>query len=138
MGLVYADFKLINHYTKQSVDIRALVDTGTTGAFVTWEVARQLGFDPEEVSVQHVTVADGRRVAVPMLVPVEIHFQDRHYTTEVCVLGDECLVGAVPLEMMDLVVHPGRLAVVPNPAHPAGPSLRAGSAWPAPPRDRGA
>jgi clan AA aspartic protease len=87
MGLVYADFKLVNHYTKQSVDIRALVDTGTTGAVVTWEVAPQLGFDPEEVAVQHVTVADGRRVAVPMLAPVEIHFQDRRYITEVCVLG---------------------------------------------------
>jgi clan AA aspartic protease len=138
MGLVYADFKLVNYYTKQSVDIRALVDTGTTGAFVTWEVARQLGFDPEEVSVQHVTVADGRRIAVPRLVPVEIHFQDRHYTTEVCVLGEECLIGAIPLEFMDLVVDPGRRAVIPNPAHPDGPCLRAGSAWPVPPRDCGA
>jgi len=138
MGLVYADFKLVNHDTRQSVDIHALVDTGTTEAFVTWEVARQLGFEPEELSVQHVTVADGRRVAVPRLAPVEIQFQDRHYCTEVCVLEDECLVGAVPLEMMDLVVDPKRLAVIPNPAHPDGPCLRAGSAWPAPPRDRGA
>jgi clan AA aspartic protease len=125
MGLVYADFKLVNHYTRQSVNIRALVDTGTTGAFVTWEVARQLGFDPEELSVQHVTVADGRRVVVPRLAPVEIHFQDRHYCTEVCILGDQCLMGVIPLEFMDLIVDPKRLAVIPNPAHPDGPCLRA-------------
>lgn len=138
MGLVYADFKLVNHYTKQSVDIRALVDTGTTETCVTWEVARQLGFDPEEVTVQQVTVADGRRVDVPRLAPVEIHFQGRHYCSEVCVLGDECLVGAVALEMMDLVVDPKHLAVIPNPKHPEGPSLRAGLIRPVPPRDRGA
>lgn len=138
MGLVYADFKLVNLFTKQSVEIHTLVDTGTTEACVTWEVARQLGFDPEEVSVQHVTVADGRRVAVPILAPIQIQFEDRRCCSQVLVLGDECLMGVVPLEVMDLVVDPKRLAVIPNPAHPDGPSVRAGSAWPVPPRDRGA
>jgi clan AA aspartic protease len=115
MGLVRADFRLVNLFTKQSVSIRALVDTGAMGAFVTWEVARQLGFDPAEVAVQYVTVADERRVAVPCLRPVAIHFEDRDCSSDVLVLGDECLMGVIPLESMELVVDPVRQRLIPDP-----------------------
>ena len=52
-----------------------------------------------------------------------IHFEDRSYLTEALVMGEECLIGVVPLEVMDLIVDPklqrlvGRL--------PDGPCTRA-------------
>ena len=125
MGVVHADFTLTNFFNKKSVRIRALVDTGATEVFVTPEVARELGFDPEEVAHRNVTVADGRSVRAPRLRPVEIEFADRSYCGEVLVLGDQCLVGVIPLEAMDLVVDPKHLELIPNPAHPDGPYTRA-------------
>jgi len=80
----------------------------------------------EEVSRVTVTLADGRRVSVPRLRGVEIHFADRSYCRRLSFWnGGECLVGVVPLEVMDLVVDAKREQLVPNPAHPDGPCLRA-------------
>ena len=47
------------------------------------------------------------------------------YLTEAAVLGDECLLGVIPLEAMDLVVNAKLERVTPNPAHPDGPVFRA-------------
>lgn len=126
MGQIYANFVLTNFDRNRRVSIRALVDTGATEFIVTPEVARQLGFDLDEVSRITVTLADGRRVPVPRLRGVEIHFGDRSFLSEALVLdGGECLVGVVPLEVMDLIVDPKRQQLMPNPAHPDGPCLRA-------------
>jgi len=123
MGHVHADVGLTNYYTGRSVAVRALIDTGTTELFVTVQIARELGFDLEEVGRKYVTVADGRRLYVPRLMGIQIHFEDRNYLTEALVMGEECLIGVVPLEVMDLIVDPklqrlvGRL--------PDGPCTRA-------------
>jgi clan AA aspartic protease len=125
VGIVYADITLTNPYLKKSVTVRAMVDTGTTHMIVTAEIARELGFDLEETSTYSLTIADTRRVRVPRIQPVEIRFDDRTYLTEAPVLGDECLMGVLPLEAMDLVVDPKMQRVTPNPAHPDGPVFRA-------------
>jgi clan AA aspartic protease len=126
MGQIHADFVLTNFDRTKQVPIRALVDTGATEIIVTPQVARQLGFDLDEVSQVTVTLADGRRILVPRLRGVEIHFAERSYLSEAVVLdGGECLVGVVPLEVMDLIVDPKREQLVPNPAHPDGPWWRA-------------
>jgi hypothetical protein len=57
--------------------------------------------------------------------PVEIRFDDRTYLTEAAVQGDECLMGVIPLEVMDLVVNAKLERVTPNLAHPDGPVFRA-------------
>jgi clan AA aspartic protease len=119
MGQVYADFKLVNVFTKQSVSIHAVVDTGATDAFVTWEVARQLGFDPEEASVEYVTTADGRRVPTPRLGPVSIHFDGRQCSSDIRVLpGSTCLIGAIPLEQLRLIVDRFQQKVIRDPDPP--------------------
>jgi clan AA aspartic protease len=125
VGIVYADITLTNTYLRKSVVVRAIVDTGTTHMIVTAGIARELGFDLEETSTYSLTVADTRRVRVPRIQPVEIRFLDRTYLTEAAVLGDECLMGVLPLEAMDLVVDPKLQRVTPNPAHPDGPVFRA-------------
>jgi len=118
MGLVHADFTLTNAFTRSSVTIRALVDTGATDVYVTDKVARTLGIDPEELSRVDVTMADGRRIPTPRLPAVEIQHGKRTCFANVFILGDECLVGVIPLEAMDLVVEPATQTLIPNPAHP--------------------
>jgi clan AA aspartic protease len=125
VGIVYADIVLTNPYLGKSVTVRAMVDTGTTHMIVTANIARELGFDLEETSTYSLTVADTRRVRCPRIRPVEIRFDDRTFLTEAAVLGDECLMGVIPLEAMDLVVNAKLERVTPNPAHPDGPVFRA-------------
>ena len=121
MGLARADLKLTNMFKKTSIEISALVDTGAVHMCVTLAQARQLGFDPEECVTQIVTLADGRQIEVPKIRPVEIAFANRTYATEALVLGDEALMGVLPLEAMDLVIDPRGQRVVVNPEHPNFP-----------------
>ncbi|MCX7110690.1 MAG: clan AA aspartic protease [Proteobacteria bacterium] len=121
MGLTYADLRLSNLFNRQKLNIRALVDTGATFMCVTEEVALQLGFDTTEVSQQVVTLADGHQRKVPKIAPIEIAFENRTYVTEALVLGNECLMGVLPLEAMDLLVDPHTQKLVVNPSHPNYP-----------------
>ena len=121
MGLTYVNLRLTNLFNKQNLNIQALIDTGATFMCVTEEVALQLGFDTTEVSQQVVTLADGHQRKVPKIAPVEIAFDNRTYVTEALVLGNECLMGVLPLEAMDLRVGPHTQQVIVNPAHPNYP-----------------
>ena len=121
MGATYAELKITNLFNKQSIKANALVDTGATFMCVTEEMALQLGFDIAEVAGHVVTLADGRQIKVPRIAPIEIIFGNRSYVTEALVLGDEPLMGVLPLEAMDLMVDPLRQQLVVNPAHPNFP-----------------
>lgn len=89
MGLTYANLTLTNLFSRQQVEVCALVDTGATFMCVTEEIALQLGFDITEVSQQVVTLADGHQRKVPKIAPIEIAFENRSYVTEAVVLGNE-------------------------------------------------
>lgn len=121
MGLTYATLKLTNLFNKQEIEINALVDTGATFLCVTEEIAVQLGFDTTEVSRQVVTLADGHQRKVPKIAPIEIAFANRSYVTEAVVLGNEPLLGVIPMEAMDLVVNPRLQTLTVNPLHPNYP-----------------
>ncbi len=121
MGHIYTDLKLVNLLNHQTVKITALVDTGATFLCVTEEIAVQLGFDITEVSQQNVTLADGRQRKFPKIAPIEIFVENRSYVTEAVVIGNESLLGVLPLEAMDLVVDPRNQAVMVNPKHPNYP-----------------
>lgn len=121
MGAIHADLKLSNLFTKQSIEVRTLVDIGATFMCVTEAIAMQLGFDTAEVSRHVVTLADGRQIRVPRIAPIEIGFANRSYITEALVLGDEPLMGVLPLEAMDLLVDPMRQQLIVNPEHPNFP-----------------
>jgi clan AA aspartic protease len=121
MGHTYADLKITNLFDKRTNDIRALVDTGATFMCLTEQDAIQLDFDLSEVSQQVVTLADGRQCKVPKIAPIEIAFANRSYVTEALVLGNEPLMGVLPLEAMDLMVDPLRQQLIVNPAHPNYP-----------------
>ena len=98
-----------------------MVDTEATFMCVTEEIALQLGFDITEVGRQMVTLADGHQIKVPKIAPIEIAFENRTYVTEAVVLGNEPLLGVIPLEAMDLIIDPRQQALIVNPQHPNYP-----------------
>lgn len=121
MGTVHANLKLKNLFSGQSVEVRAPVDPGATFMCVTAEMAQQLGFDVSELSQQFVRTADGRQIKVPRIAPIEISFENRTHVTEAVVLGDEALMGVIPMEAMDLLVDPRTQQLIVNPEHPNYP-----------------
>ena len=120
-GLTYAKVKITNLFSKAQLDVEALVDTGATFMCITEQMALQLGFDTTEVSQQLVTFADGTQHWKPKVAPIEIAFGNRTYVTEAIVLGNEALIGVLPLEAMDLVVDSTNQRLIPNPEHPNYP-----------------
>jgi len=129
MGLTYANLCLkrdsggraanrLDAPATLSVAVRALVDTGALFMCVPQRVATQLGFDVTEVRQRLVTLADGSAKSVPVIAPITIEFENRWYTTEALVLGDEPLMGCIPMEAMDVLVDPRTQRLIVNPEHP--------------------
>jgi clan AA aspartic protease len=102
--------------------VKALADTGALMLCVPEHVAIQLELEPE--STREVTVDDGRSLQVPYVGPIKVHFQERICFVGALVLGDEVLLGAVPMEDMDLVLSPSQQQVSVNPASPNIPHAR--------------
>jgi clan AA aspartic protease len=125
MGTARAKIKLDNPKLAnlKPVEAEALVDTGSLFLCLPEEVRLQLQL--EESSKKEVTTADGQRRLCPYVGPVRVQFENRECYVGAVILGDEVLLGAVPMEDMDLVVIPSARKVVPNPLHPnfaAGPA----------------
>ena len=75
--------------------------------------------NPSNPDVQGLVVlADGRKLSVPYMGPVEVRFANRRCFTGGMVLGDEVLLGAIPMEDMDLVLQPQLQRLSVNPANP--------------------
>lgn len=121
MGVTYADISIENPFQKRRLELRALVDSGSVFFTVPAHVALQLGFDTTEVGTREVVLADGSRKAVPMIGPIRVHFSDRYCDLSALVMGDEPLFGAVPMEMMDLVLNPSTQTLTVNPSSPFVP-----------------
>ena len=121
MGLTYAEIEVENLFTRRSLSIRALVDSGAVFLTIPEHIAVQLGFDLTEVGTREVVLANGHRELVPMVGPLRVEFGDRYCDLPALVLGDEPLFGAVPMEMMDLVLHPALQTLTVNPASPYVP-----------------
>lgn len=125
MGLTHADIILESTFRHRTLKTRALVDSGAVFMIIPQHLALQLGFDLEETSTREVTLADGSRKRVPMVGPLRVHFQDRWCDLSAPVFGDEPLLGAVPMEMMDLVIDPAAQQLRPNPENPYMPGALA-------------
>lgn len=124
MGHAFADIALSNPRFPElkALQVKALADTGSLMLCIPEHVAVQLQLEKE--SEREVTVADGRRQKVPYVGPIRIAFENRVCYVGALVLGDEVLLGAVPMEDLDLVVIPGRREVVVNPDYPNFPHAR--------------
>lgn len=125
MGLTYAKVQVENLFTKRTLPVTALVDSGAVFFTIPEHVAVQLGFDITEVATREVVLANGHRQLAPMIGPLRVKFADRYCDLSALVLGDEPLLGAVPMEMMDLVLNPASQSLTVNPENPFVPGAKA-------------
>ena len=98
------------------VEAEALVDTGAIHLCLPEHVAVQLRLD--EYDRKEIVLADGSRRAVPYMGPLEVRFKNRTAIVGALVVGNQVLLGAIPMEDMDLVVIPRSRRVDVNPENP--------------------
>lgn len=125
MGLIRTDITLRNPRDRDLAPlmVKALVDTGALHLCIPEHLAIQLKL--ERLEEREVTTADGVKRLCAYVGPIEVHFGNRGCFTGALVLGDEILLGAVPMEDMDLVISPATRSVTVNPASPNVPSSTA-------------
>ena len=118
MGLVYADIKLSNPVKPEQLpmEVNCLVDCGSTFLCIPQHVANQLGL--KEQQKREIILADETAKLVPYVGPIKIEFENSICFVGAMVLGDKCLLGVVPMEDMDLVVHPRYFKLSVNPESP--------------------
>ncbi|MHB8254952.1 MAG: clan AA aspartic protease [Acidiferrobacter sp.] len=122
MGITHANIILANPVKPDisPTEIISLVDTGAMHLCVPQHIAIQLGFSEQEK--REVTLADGSKLLVSYIGSVEVRFGNRRCFVGAMVMGDETLLGAIPMEDMDLVIRPMSREVAVNPVSPNIPS----------------
>jgi clan AA aspartic protease len=125
MGAVYQKIRISNAAKPQleKIDAKALVDSGAIDLCIPRHVAIQLKL--EAIEQREVTFADGRKEAVDYVGPVKVQVFGRHAFTGAMVMGDMVLLGAIPMESMDLLIDPRRQQLIPNPENPNIPGALA-------------
>jgi clan AA aspartic protease len=131
MGLIYADIELINgddlalarkHIIGEEeikrMHVNMLVDTGSVYMCINETVQEQLQL--QVVEKRKGQLADGSVVEYDVVGPIEVRFKNRRCVVDAMVIpGDnELLLGAIPLEDMDVLINPYRRELVVNPDHP--------------------
>lgn len=121
MGLTYAKIKLSNPRKPEllPVEVNSPVDSGALFMSITETLSIQLQLD--ELEKRSVKIADGSVKSVPFVGSIRIDFENRFCFTGAMVLGDEPLLCAVPMEELDVILHPATRKLVVNPEHPNVP-----------------
>ena len=122
MGRIRASVTLLNPTEPglHGLEVSALADSGAVHLCIPEHLALQLQL--RELERREVVLADGHRRSVPYMGPVEVRFANRRCFTGAMVLGDEVLLGAIPMEDMDLVRQPQLQQLTVNPASPNLPT----------------
>lgn len=131
MGLVYADLELINAADLSNakkfiigeeeihrIHVRAFVDSGSGMMCINDTIVEQLQLD--RLGSRRVQLADGTLGDFDLAGPIEVRFKNRTSICQAIVLPDnnEVLLGAIPMEDMDVLIHPLRNELIIHPDHP--------------------
>jgi len=131
MGMLYADIELINEddlalvrrnmLDKDEVKrmrLEMLVESGAYMMAVNETIQEQL--DLPFIEKRKVQMANSSVVEYDVVGPVKVKFKNRTAICNAFVLpGDsEPLLGAIPMEEMDVLIHPQRQELIVNPEHP--------------------
>ena len=118
MGLVYADITLSNPVDSSLVPlgVSCLVDSGALHLCIPQHIAFQLKLN--ELEKREVTLADGSRRLIPYAGPIKVNFSNRSAFVGAMIMGDEVLLGAIPMEDLDVVIHPATRSLRVNPESP--------------------
>jgi clan AA aspartic protease len=118
MGLVSATITLENPREKDltGIEVSTLVDSGSVHLCIPEHLQIQLKL--KEIDKKEVTLADGSKKLVPYVGPVQIRFKNRIGFAGAIVIGDQVLLGAIPMEDLDLVIIPKERKLDVNPDSP--------------------
>jgi len=118
MGTVYAKVELSNLLRRDlaPVVIDALVDSGAINLCIPEIVQRELGLEIARKRV--VQMADASLVECGVVEPVTVRFENRVTTTTALVIGDEVLLGAIPMQDMDVLIDPRNERLIVPPERP--------------------
>jgi hypothetical protein len=131
MGLVYSEVTLINaddlaFYRRNKIqksEIREikttmLVDSDAYMLAINEVVKEQLGLFV--VDKRKAQLADGSIQEFEIADPIDVRFANRKATCNAMVLpgNTEMLLGAIPMEEMDVLIHPNKNQLIVNPEHP--------------------
>jgi len=108
MGIVQAEITLKNVKDEAiaPATVTAVVDTGSLNLVITEELCQKLGLGLMGEKTAH--IANGQRVICKMTEGVEVYWKDRSTIVRAMVIpgAEQVLLGAIPLEDMDLMIHP--------------------------------
>jgi clan AA aspartic protease len=131
MGITYAEIELINsddiallkrgYLPEEQIRrtrVRALVDSGASLLAIPAALNNQLGLG--KVDEQQAELADGSVITVDVVGPIEVRFQNRKAITVAMVIPGEVevLLGAIPMQSMDVLIDPKRERLIVNPKSP--------------------
>ena len=131
MGLVYAEITLINGedliLSKRQIigleevkkmTVSMLADSGSYMMAINETIQEQLQLPVLEK--RKAQMANGHVEEYEVVGPIEVKFKNRRCSVDAMVLpGDnEPLLGAIPMEDMDVLIHPQRHELIVNPEHP--------------------
>jgi hypothetical protein len=105
----------------EEISVNALVDTGVLGPAVPEHVAIQLQL--ADIGPREAHLADGSCNTVRFAGPIKIEMGGRDCVTAAAVMGGQVLPASVPMEAMDVIVHPRTQQVVPNSESPVIPAV---------------
>ncbi len=131
MGTIYAEIELINggdlemarrniigEEEVKRMPVNMLVDTGAYNLCINETIQEQLSLP--FIEKRKAQLANGHVEEYDIVGPVVVKFKNRRTVCNAVVLqGDnEPLLGAIPLEDMDVLIHPLRQELIVNPDHP--------------------
>ena len=131
MGMVYADIELINAddvalvrrnlMDKDDIkrmSVNMVVDSGAYMMAINETIQGQL--DLPFIEKRKSIMADGSVVEHDVVGPISVKFKNRTAVCNALVLpgNNEPLLGAIPMEEMDVLIHPRRQELIVNPEHP--------------------
>jgi clan AA aspartic protease len=118
MGLVNGKLLLRNPRLPDlaPVEVVGLADSGALHLCIPEHIQIQLNL--EAIDQKEVTLADGSKKLVPYVGPIELRFKNRVGFAGALVMGDQVLIGAIPMEDMDLIIIPKTRTLDVNPDSP--------------------
>ena len=125
MSIVYTEITLKNAYDVEieatgivkdhkvrETTVKAVVDTGAWTLVINEEVRQLLGL--RKLTSKTGTLTDGSKIDYYLASPLQVNWKNRSTTCEALVLPNakNILMGAIPLEAMDLMIHPRKEEIV--------------------------
>ncbi len=131
MGLVYADIELISsddlalhrrgflpEEQIKRMRVSALVDSGSYMLVINDQIKQQL--DLPVLGEATARLADESEIRAEVVGPVEIRFENRRITVDALLFHGnvEPLLGAIPMEDLDVIIDPKGQRLIVNPESP--------------------